>query len=82
MRDAQIKKYGGAVFRSCRMACVASVHGDASHGVFIRPGRAKSVRNVSFAGGRRGFVPKARLVSAADTPLTSVEFAEALRAFC
>jgi hypothetical protein len=56
--------------------------GDASHGVFIRPGRAKSVRNVSFADGRRGFVPKARLVSAADTPLTSVEFAEALRAFC
>ena len=42
------------------------------------------MRNVSFAGGRgrRGFVPKARLVSVADAPLTSLGFAEALRVFC
>jgi hypothetical protein len=31
--------------------------------------------------GRRGHLPEARLVSVTDAPLTSPEFAEALRAF-
>jgi hypothetical protein len=51
-----------------------SVSGSAT--VNIGRVRAAGVR------GRRGHLPAARLVSVTDAPLTSPEFAEALRAFC
>ncbi len=49
---------------------------------FLRQAHGLSGEHGRGVGGRRGHLPEARPVLVADAPLTSPEFAEALRPFC